>query len=205
MINICGGGCNLHSEGCWGYFVVRTSFDEDDDNKRVEEAMAKLKTYTLMEIDRTRRHYQDMPHAVEIDAEAVTWHHNVLIDDIALKDASLEQIRVYMNSWFETLPGGNDGSLRYITIILLDREVIANLIKLPESQAMEEWLDMIFEGRDTQWVKLVDTDVESGESCRAYVWDLPKIFWMLGHNDFGVSEMPTNPGEDPDWCFFDGL
>jgi hypothetical protein len=131
MINSPACDCDVHSRGCWGFFVVRTSF-EDGDDERVPEAMDRLETYCKMRIRLTRQDKPSIPFAIEIDVDAVRRHHNTLINDLALKDASIQQVRSYLSTWFEPIPGERGGP-RFMSVILLDKEVLGNLVGLPKN------------------------------------------------------------------------
>ncbi|KAK3181496.1 hypothetical protein K4F52_007206 [Lecanicillium sp. MT-2017a] len=203
-VNACASGCDVHSRGCWGFFVVRTSF-EDGDDERVPEAMDRLDTYGTLRLNSTREINPPTPFAAEIDAEALRRHHNTLITDPTLKDASIGQVRAFLSTFFKAIPGAHGGP-RFLSVILLDTEVLRNLVALPKNPTLKQWRGMVsWRGKDTQWVKLIDTDEEDGESCRAYVWDQSAIFHMLSFKDVGVAELARLDGDDDDWLFYDGI
>lgn len=123
--------CNLHSKGCWGFFVVRTCFGEGDD-ERVAQAMAKLHQLFATNVEMHRAEsYPSNPTYLAADAELMRRFHNILIVDSELRDASVGEVRRYLSKWIESIPQPRGGP-RYTTFVLLDSQLLDDLNQLPD-------------------------------------------------------------------------
>lgn len=200
-----GANCNLHSDGCWGYYVVRTCFAEGDD-QRVAQAMARLDEAAAMRV-KFLRHLLGNQRGVfeDADADAIRRFHNVLIDDKELRDADISKVRRYLEAWFATIPEPKGGA-RWTTFILLDSQVLDNLNRLPEKFSMEQWEHMRH-NPDYQWVKLVDVGEDWGQTCRIWIWELQNAFSLISKKDYGLSEIARTDHwvEDPDWAWYQAV
>lgn len=195
--------CNIHSAGCWGFYVVRTSFAAGDD-QRVAGAMSKLDSAFAMNIKESRSFADPLnPSYIATDAEVMRRFHNVLIDDAQLHDATIHEVRSYLRDWIAAKPEPQDGP-RFQTFILLDSQVLANLDRLPDSFTLDEWANL-YSNRSYEWVKIVDVE-DDWSTCRVWISDFVSLFTLLVYRDHGVSDVGVDEAEDGlDWPFYSAL
>lgn len=201
--------CHLHSRGCWGFYIIRTCFDEGDD-RRVLEAMDKLEMSMTLHIQLARHFSMDNePGLLACDADLKRRLHNVLISDVKLKDASIADIREYLQAWFATIPEPRNGP-RFDSFILLDSSVARNLEQLPKVASFDEWEPIEMHPQPQHgWVKLVDVDGPTGSTCKVWAWHLVYVTWSLMQGSYGVSEIPRirdpvmNRDDGDDWLFYE--
>lgn len=206
--------CDVHSYGCWGYYVVRICFGQGDD-ERISKAMLKLEEAIALYIKQARQNLgHSDPNSLAADEDVLRRFHNTLIDDEKLRGANISEIRDYLENWFASfasLPEEQRGA-RFRSFILLDAQVLDNLDKLTDIEPIEP-PRALYREKDFAWVKLVDVDEEEGETCRVWIWDLVRAFRLLGHLDCGVSSMPRGWGPigegeeegDVDWMFYEPI
>lgn len=218
QINTHNTNCNVHSDGCWGFFVVRTTYKGGDD-ERVAAAMARLDDAVHNRILLWRQRDGETGEHEQLDDEARRRYHTVLIEDVALDGASIAQARAYFRSWaapFIVKSDADDGeededeevrrTARFRAFILLDETVLGNLQTFPARGDLESF-ENLCTGVGTEWVKLVDTDNEEQEgTCGVRACDLMGVFSSLCDFDHGLESFPRDgdvpEGESEDWAFY---
>lgn len=160
--------CNTHSDGCWGFFVVRTAYGDGIDDERIAGAMRRLEDAAHNIISCWRRNSK-WDNCQEIDNYARSRYHSVLLEDPSLAGATIPQARRFFQDWAspwcpvnEDDPSMRDRSARFSAFILLDEQVLANIETFPARGDLDAF-DEVYLHPTTQWFKLIDTDNEDPE------------------------------------------
>lgn len=193
--------CNIHSDGCWGFFVVRTAYNDNSGDDRIAAAMLRLED-AVHNIIACWRRDSEWDNCQEIDDFARSRYHSVLVQDPSLAGATIPGARSYFQDWArpwcpvdEDFPNKFNRSARFGAFILLDEQVLANIETLPARGDLDAF-EELFLHTTTQWVKLIDTDNEDPEMGQIAVsaYDLAKTFRKLADEVHGLETFPRDTG-----------
>lgn len=190
--------CHLHSKGCWGYYILRTTYGND---QRVAAALRHFDDaiYNKLAVWRT----MDNHSRTELDKEAQARYHSTLIEHSSLDGADFEAAREYFRKWAEpyivppideeeegagddedevedTLLDDVSRTPRFRAFFLLDEQALDNLERFPARGDLEAF-EQLSNNLEAPWLKLVGTNDRAHYGklgVRAY--DLLDIYSWLG-------------------------
>lgn len=207
--------CHIHSEGCWGYFVLRTVYGDDE---RVAAAMGHFTDAIENKIVAWRKFDGPGPMSERLDKEVRDRYHSVLIEHPSLDGAGYEEAREYFRKWAEpyvTCSALDDGdseisdcsedpwfddvgrTARFRGFFLLDELALGNLERLPAKGDVDAF-DKLARNPKAPWIKLVGTnDKAHYGNLGVGAYELLDIFGWLCDRDQGVQTLPKN-GDFPE-------
>ena len=203
--------CTLHSDGCWGFFALRTTHEEGDD-ERIAAAMQRLDDAVDNIISLWRQIDGETTSYAELAAEVRSRYHTVLIQDPVLQGASLDQARAYFQIFATPYIADTDEdgyisrTPRFRAFILVDEQVLSNLETFPVRGDLES-LKELQRRVQTEWVKLVDTDNYGEEGTIAVrASHFINAFSSMCSSDHGLEEFIGDDnaaeGESDIWTFY---
>lgn len=138
----------LSGDGTWGFAIVRTCFGDDALFANAIRVLHGLVDYCVeADLERQQKvmgkamsrpeNFQYAPVSVDTEPNAqFRFRFRLdLLEDRALQDATVEQVRHYFNEWLRFVDRPyhvNDGDTRYRACIMMDRETMEMMANLPQ-------------------------------------------------------------------------
>ena len=210
--------CNVHSTGCWGFFVVRTAYGDVIDDDRIATAMVRLED-AVHNIIACWRRDSGWDNCEEMDDYARSHYHSVLLQDASLAGATIPQARQFFRDWATPICGLDeddssqlDSSARFRGFILLDEQVLSNIETFPTRGDLDAF-DALYLGTTTQWVKLIGAENVNPDLERDRIaisaYGLAIAFGQLAMEQHGVGTFAADTdvcdeftGTELGWDFF---
>lgn len=197
--------CHIHSKGCWGFYVVRTVYGDD---QRVAAAMDRFQDTIENSILSWRKLDGPRPGHEELDEEARSRYHSDLIEHPSLDGANYLEARDYFRRWAEPYIINSDDddddsveedpdlqdinrSPRFRGFFLLDEQMLSNLETFPARGDIDD-LFKVREKTGTNWLKLVGTNDQGSEGLLGVPgYYLITMFGSLCQLEDGVQSFPV--------------